>query len=441
MKYLALGLASAVAASSDIFTQIEDLANSVFTPTENGGILDLSPYATFEVAVGETNYTLQGDWHPLGAEEKRFTTEFIVDTSDILDVTSVQTGYWSSFTPEMVYLHEVLGMPSFVQDNQDAYTLTETLSLSGDATGYSIGGTSVLNVENGQSTAEWNHELSTALEITGTDVTLLVDLSSTSLFTNFSDEIVAAATTGPLEVNFSVSGPQTCDPMASPPCNYESSVVYSGPEFNGAGEVNTAVSIRPKAVIADLDFGDDNKYTLVIRSENLKNRAVSWEKELYLGVYYMENKDMPLAAVANNRAVLVIRIPGPMTVATKIAPILIKRAQPWINFAETIMANPDTIPHLVAYFDQLILTFDDELDCSQVVAKSAVESDILAGLLEVDSLNNYLQNVCQQINSEVMEVIQDPSIGNYMEAAREYLRELLSSRGQNIFNRTYGKIF
>merc|ERR1712173_338392 len=185
-----------------------------------------------------------------------------------------------------------------------------------------------------------------------------------------------------------------------------------------------------------------------IRSENVHNRAIQWYNQQYFGIYFMINKNQPLAAIANNRAYLILRFPLWNVMKLQLWPLIEDKIQPFKDTYYIMINNPKRIPHLITYFDKFLLDFDNEFECSNIIRKSKLESDLITNEINqrtynnINNLNEYLIEQCIELNNFIVdENFKHEDVRTMWKEARNYLRQLLSNRGENRFRNTWSGIF
>merc|ERR1719436_878908 len=146
-------------------------------------------------------------------------------------------------------------------------------------------------------------------------------------------------------------------------------------------------------------------------------------------------------ALRNKEDTLVFRLPSPAQWEEDALPELEALAEPFVELGSAMMQNPDKIPYMIYYIDDLLATFDNEFDCSGYTRAANAESDVLAGLLGVSSIQDASAEFCVNMNRDIVQVLQNDDVVDVMEAVRDYVTEMNSPSGQAEFEQIFGSIF
>jgi len=115
---------------------------------------------------------------------------------------------------------------------------------------------------------------------------------------------------------------------------------------------------------------------------------------------------------------------------TDVLPEIQAKVEPFVEFGMAIAGNANKSPYIIYYIDEIFQDMNEnQFNCADIVKASRVESQAIAALFEVASINQSLQTVCQMGNDEVLDALQSEEVSDSMESMRDYVEEMSSPKG------------
>lgn len=144
--------------------------------------------------------------------------------------------------------------------------------------------------------------------------------------------------------------------------------------------------------------------------------------------------------VAGSPGVLVVQAVGPAGV-NDVVVAGEAFAAPFINFFSAI--NWDTAEHaahIIAYFDKVMknVVGKDFFNVYPVIASTQFESDLLASAMKVSSVQSAAQQYAETANQLIEQAASDNH--KHVAKARDYVRRVVSSQGEEIFDAWFEKL-
>merc|ERR1711937_544635 len=178
-----------------------------------------------------------------------------------------------------------------------------------------------------------------------------------------------------------------------------------------------------------------------LRRVNRANQGQPLDAEMgWLSFHYAEGENWQ-QAVRRGQDTLVLRTPTHAQWEQDALPELEALAEPFMDLFGAMIQNPEKIPYMIYYLDDLLATLDNEFDCSEYVEATNTESDLVAEWLGVESLNDAAADFCEDLNRQVVDALQNDDIVDAMEGMRDYVTDMNSPSGHAEFEQIFGGIF
>jgi len=456
MKFVYASLAALGTISANFVTDMENVFDNMFVENYDGFTINLADFYTGTYVENADSFTYNESFHFPGFDEnKKFNCAWEGEFQEAganLDINC--NGFYDQFPSEMIALFEATGSPDWTDGNQfNQFNYSESIKASIAGGSASLDIVSSMNNDGGAAVATCTGSLTGNVGMSngGQTASATINFEAETEFQGFSQNFVEENNMD-AEVKFevTVSDLPKCQNFLSTfkgkgnNCNIDYSFDWDTLNF-GANDLTGNINLAPMRFAFSSELNDE-AHKVIIRGE--KSAAGSYKpcplfKQQLYAMYYTLNQENVGKAIKDGDATLVVRVPGPQVIMTRVAPTLTAKLQPWHQFVLALLDNPQHIPQLAYHFDSFLATFDDEFDFSNVIKATHFESDLVYyDQSRFNSLNSAWQARSKRHNAWVIKnVMNCPEMQSFFVDMREFVEYLVSAEGEADYQQVWGTIF
>jgi len=448
LTYFALAVTGA-AAQSFIDYIVEEAVNSIYTETDNGYTIDLSPYYKQQWAETPSSYSFKHEISVDGVNTDD-QTAILVLNDDSFDFTLLENGFMSNnewyadVNPGMFHAFDTYnGVTSIVGKCTDGEN--DNLYGSFDAT---MDAKYLFNSESDNSQAKTrasgtsktvvttnniNHVATKKVVNTGYPEFVSLDAFGLGLWDDqdINVEIDVNANMNKcrkfMRTNFLSSKPKDA-------CKVASSVTVTDNEDNSSDTVGIRFEMFSKFIaLLAKESGAPEWKGLVVRGEDTNNAIDFIGNHNFYGLYAVEGQFRK--QIAQGNAELILRAPGCSTWENILIPHLENKMEPWGEFFDKITSEDfSSLSNLVYHFDKFLASFDDEFDFSEFIRLTHIASEVGNFTTEDVAV------VLAMFNEEIVKELED-SNDDLFDDLRNYVEEDIINNGFSSYESSFGGIF
>ena len=436
MKLLSVASLAAVAHAGLVDMIEQKMDHQVWTETDDGFILDLSPALKLTVSDEGLKGTVESS-----ADGKLIDTDSWEVTADGLELTGKGYG---------VNRHEFKAVMKKIKD----YDYIWDINWSNGLSGISLSLDKVVNLRynsgfprSGQvktvGSADFGYSMQGSKASVNWDMDFKQSATGISQLENafsawpMAYDILAAPWKWSSNAKIEVANLDSCQKYAMSDFTGRCNVAFNG-NFNRNGEeASSSAMIKMTEKVMLLKWGARNNQKMFFVHSEDNNGKMNNLREMQFWSFYYSARSMPWTqAVKSGKAELIMRLPAGEAFDQYVFPELMVKAQPFIKFFNACTENLERCPYVIYYLDDFFAGFSDEFDCTSVFEASRIDSDMFA-----IPLREILSDGCWTINDSIMEVMHNDEFDDAWGIMRNYVSKMASPQGKLFFDAKFGNIF
>jgi hypothetical protein len=219
------------------------------------------------------------------------------------------------------------------------------------------------------------------------------------------------------------------------PFNINGQILSEGKDLEKSMTFNIKCFPKTALFIARMDK-KTKPYVLIINGRDYYNNLEYLSENLYYTVYVQRGLNKGTMGKK-----LVLRFFGNQAIENHIKPTWNQFIKPFDDYIQQAFKDGDEYYKLfvysIFYADHFLKEIDDELNCSDLIESTRIESDYFAmtklasrNIFEGHDLNSALQQLCKAGSKKLTQYFQHRKVSVFMKKVRTYVRKMMHEDGE-----------